>query len=207
MSSRFAGTFRIDARPGHVTGTVHDPQGRPPAGAGVLIRGTTYAQGQQTSFETTTGADGTYALRVSDGRYEAKAWIDFTYDGTFYSRHLHPLSGNSSTQIDSAVGGNLDFQWRLTGLNAHSTPPGHVDTDFYGVSIELSYCGLPAGRIARVGTTAFLPDGSSRPFLPGLDDADVSYESLEVRFALWEGFHARSYSGGGITPTTVYVRD
>lgn len=153
-----------EARPGYVTGTVFDAQGRPLAGAGVLISGTTFAQGQRTDFETTTGADGTYAVRVPDGRYQAKAWVNVEYGGAFFSRLLHPLSGNPYSEIDSSEGGTLDFQWRLSGLSAYSTPPGEDDTDFYGASIDFSYCGLPADAYCDAKYEAFpdapIPGGS-----------------------------------------------
>lgn len=157
---------RIQPRPGYITGTVFDTQGRPLPGAGVLITGTTFEQGQRTSFEATTDENGTYAVRVPDGRYEAKAWTDVTFNGAFFSRLLHPLSGTPSTQVDSTVGGNLDFQWRLTGLTAYSTPPGSSDTDFYGASIDLSYCGLPANAYCSADynsfpTTPIAPEGST----------------------------------------------
>lgn len=292
-------TPRIQPRPGYVTGTVFDTQGRPLAGAGVQIYGTTFEQGQRTSFETVTGPDGTYAIRVPDGRYRASAWVDVTYQGAFFSRHLHPLSGNANSEVDSSAGGNHDFQWRLTGLTAGTIPPGTSPTDFYGASIDFSYCGLPAnpycsaeydgfptGPIAPGGSTlrvtltpiaplidgtqgrvltyefvvapqdpeypygtvmpplpdypnggggrtvlgrdwpyhstdlndiplgiyamtavATLPDGTSVPLLLGLDPADVTHDSVEVRFEPWEGFHARSYSGGGLEQLDVYVRD
>jgi Carboxypeptidase regulatory-like domain len=139
------GDEAAEAAPGFVRGTVYDTQGRPLAGAGVLISGTTFEQGQRTSFDAVTDANGVYSIRVPDGRYEAKAWIDREFDGHLFSRLLHPRSGNPNTQIDSTVGGTLDFEWRLAGLTAYSTPPGSDATDFYGASIDLSYCGLPAG--------------------------------------------------------------
>lgn len=150
----------IAPRPGFVSGTVFDTQGRPLAGAGVLISGTTYVQGQRTSFETVTGADGTYSVRVPDGRYGAKAWIDVDYQGVTFSRVLHPLSGNPNSEIDSEVGGNIDFQWVLTGL---ISPPGDDASDYYGASIDFAYCGLPADAYCSFDYGAF-PD---RPIAPG----------------------------------------
>lgn len=154
---------QLAPEPGFITGTVFDTQGRPLAGAGVLITGTTFEQGQRTEFETVSGADGTYSVRVPDGRYQAKAWIDLEFGGTFFSRLLHPLSGKPSAEVDSTVGGNLDFQWRLSGLTAYSTPPGEDDTDFYGASIDLSYCGLPADAYCDAAYDAF-PEA---PIAPG----------------------------------------
>ncbi len=179
---------RIQPRPGHVTGTVFDTKGQPLAGAGVLIAGTTFGQGQRTSFETTTDANGTYSVRVPDGRYEASAWVNVTFDGAFFSRLLHPLTGDPRTAVDSAVGGNLDFQWRLSGLTAYGTPPGRDPTDFYGASIDLSYCGLPANAycsdayeafpatVPPAGSTVRLTLTPTGPLIDGSQGQELSFE-------------------------------
>ncbi|MEX2536149.1 MAG: carboxypeptidase-like regulatory domain-containing protein [Trueperaceae bacterium] len=157
---------QIAPQAGYISGTTFDPQGRPLAGAGVLIYGTTYTQGQRTEFETVSGPNGTFSVRVPDGRYQAKAWIDREMAGRFFSRVLHPVSGNPGTEVDSLIGGNLDFQWRLSGLSANSTPPGTSASDFYGAAIDFSYCGLPATAYCTmdddgVPTTPIAPGGST----------------------------------------------
>jgi len=162
---------RVGARPGFVTGTVFDTQGQPLPGAGVRIAGTTYTQGQRTSFETVTGPDGTYAVRVPDGRYSARAWVDTTYEGVHFSRILHPLSGNPNTEVDSVDGGTLDFQWRLTGLHS---PPGDDPSDYYGASIDFAYCGLPADAYCSTGYDAF----PTRPIAPGGSNVVVALTPL-----------------------------
>ncbi len=179
---------RVQPRPGHITGTVFDTQGQPLAGAGVLITGTTFGQGQRTSFETTTDANGTYSVRVPDGRYEASAWVNVTFDGSFFSRLLHPLSGDPRTAVDSTVGGNLDFQWRLSGLTAYATPPGRDPTDFYGASIDLSYCGLPASAycsaayddfpatVPPAGSTVRLTLTPTGPRIDGSPGQELNFE-------------------------------
>ncbi len=144
-------------RPGYVSGVVLDTQGRPLAGARVYLSGTTFTQGQKTSFETVTKADGTYSLRVPDGRYSAKASQTVTFNGATYSFILYPLSGNPKTEVDSSEGGSLDFQWRLSGLSAYSGAGATKPLDFYGASIELSYCGLPAEAYCRSSYTDLTP--------------------------------------------------
>ncbi|WP_181392103.1 carboxypeptidase-like regulatory domain-containing protein [Deinococcus irradiatisoli] len=144
-------------KPGYVSGVVLDPQGRPLPGARVYLTGTTFTQGQKTSFETQTGTDGTYAVRVPDGRYSAKVSQTVTYNGTTYSFILYPLSGNPRTEVDSSEGGSLDFQWRLSGLSAYSAPGASEPTDYYGASINLSYCGLPARAYCGADYTALTP--------------------------------------------------
>ncbi|WP_197408547.1 carboxypeptidase-like regulatory domain-containing protein [Deinococcus actinosclerus] len=146
---------------GFVTGLVLDTQGRPLAGAEVFIVGTTFTQGQRTSFTAISGKDGTYAIRVPDGRYHASASVKRTLGGASFTLPLHPESGSLNTEVDSSEGGNLNFRWRLTG----SKPGGGKDwDDYYGASVDLSYCGLPAKaycneRYAEVIRTA-APGGS-----------------------------------------------
>jgi hypothetical protein len=97
---------------------------------------------------------------VPDGRYWARAWFDATLEGVLFSRILHPLSGNPDSEIDSIDGGTLDFQWRLSGLHS---PPGNNATDYYGASIDFSYCGLPADAYCSFDYGAF----PERPIAPG----------------------------------------
>lgn len=132
------------SKPGYISGRVLDTQGRPLKGAKVYISGTTFAQGQKTNFETTTGADGTYSLRVPDGRYSGKATHTSVFGGVTFGYILFPLSGDPGTEVDSTEGGTLDFQWKLTGRTAYSAAGADSPSSFYGVSIDLSYCGLPA---------------------------------------------------------------
>lgn len=197
---------RIAPRPGFVTGTAFDTLGEPMQGAFVSITGTTFEQGQRTEFETVTGADGTYAVRVPDGRYQAKAWIDRNFAGQMFSRLLHPVTGSPNFEVDSTVGGNIDFQWRLTGLTAYSTPPGSEPSDFHGAAIDLSYCGLPATAYCTVeGTgvpaTPIAPGGSTvtitlTPTGPLIDGSEGRV--LEWRFVMTEQDPDYPYGGAAI---------
>lgn len=144
-------------RPGYVTGLVLDTQGRPLAGARIFISGTTFTQGQKTSFETETKADGTYSLRVPDGRYQAKASYTTTFEGQTFSFFMDPASGNPSTSVDSSEGGNLNFRWKLSGVRAGSGAGASRHSDFYGSSVDFSYCGLPAEAYCADKYTALTP--------------------------------------------------
>ena len=159
-------------RRGFVTGLILDTQGRPLAGAEVFIVGTTFTQGQRTSFTAVSGQDGTYAIRVPDGRYHASASVKRTMSGAPFTLPLHPESGTLNSEVDSSEGGNLNFRWRLTGSKPGS---GKDWDDHYGASVELSYCGLPAraycneryGEVIRtaapensVVTLTFTPQGN-----------------------------------------------
>lgn len=144
-------------KPGYVSGLVLDTQGRPLAGARVFLNGTTFTQGQKTSFETETKADGTYSLRVPDGRYQARASYTTTFEGQTFSFFMDPASGNPSTSVDSSEGGNLNFRWKLSGLRAGSGAGASRDTDFYGSSVDFSYCGLPAKAYCAEKYSAVTP--------------------------------------------------
>jgi hypothetical protein len=134
----------VKPKPGFIAGRVLDTQGRPLAGASVYVYGVTYTQGQKVNFETQAGKDGTFSIRVPDGRYRAKATTIQKYGDKTFGFVLYPLSGNPNTEVDSTDGGTLDFQWKLSGLSAYSAAPGSRYSDFYGAGIYFSYCGLPA---------------------------------------------------------------
>lgn len=281
----------VKIQPGYIVGRVLDTQGRPLAGANVRITGTTFAQGQRTEFDTTTKTDGTYSIRVPDGRYKAKATFTKAWNGNTYGFILYPLSGDPNTEIDSTEGGVLNFQWKLSGRSAYSAAGATGATDFYGAAVEVSYCGLPAraycnekytdvtpgaapegstvtltftpraplvdGTVGKAITytfktvalappggypytipsgggrttigadwpyhskeftdiplgayvmtaTATLPDGTKKPLRLGLKDNDVEHTSVNVNFAPWDDFNPRSYIGGGLKVTKVYMRD
>lgn len=150
------------AKRGYVSGIVLDTQGRPLAGVEVYIYGTTFEQGQRTDFHVQTRADGTYAARVPDGRYRADATLTRAFAGATFELKLHPESGSDKTEVDSTEGGTLNFRWRLTG----SRPGGGKDwQNFYGASVNLSYCGLPANAYCDSHYTdigaAVAPGGST----------------------------------------------
>ncbi|MBI0444876.1 carboxypeptidase-like regulatory domain-containing protein [Deinococcus sp. DB0503] len=139
---------------GFISGLVLDPQGRPLAGAEISIVGTTFTQGQRTSFTVQTKADGTYSVRVPDGRYHATATIVRELAGVSFRLPLHPESGSLNTEVDSSEGGNLNFRWRLTGKKPGG---GNGYSDFYGASVLLSYCGLPASAYCDARYSAITP--------------------------------------------------
>ncbi|WP_295813746.1 carboxypeptidase-like regulatory domain-containing protein [uncultured Deinococcus sp.] len=142
------------ARRGYVSGVALDTQGRPLPGAEVYLWGTTFAQGQRTDFRVQTKADGTYSIRVPDGRYRASAKVTRTLAGATFELPLHPASGSDSTEVDSSEGGTLNFRWRLSG----SKPSGGKDwDDAYGASVNLSYCGLPASAYCDAKYAALAP--------------------------------------------------
>lgn len=147
---------------GFITGLVLDTQGRPLGGAEVYLVGTTFVQGQRTNFTVLTKADGTYSVRVPDGRYHAQAWVKRDLAGTSFRLPLHPESGTLNTEVDSSEGGNLNFRWRLSGKKAGG---GSDWNSFYGASIDFSYCGLPAKAYCdeRYGSvpSGAAPEGST----------------------------------------------
>lgn len=196
---------------GYVSGVVLDTQGRPLAGARVYLEGTTFTQGQRTSFETQTGRDGSYALRVPDGRYHAKASYTTQYGGSTYSFLLYPESGNPRTEVDSSEGGNLNFRWKLSGLTAYSAPGASRPDDFYGASVNFSYCGLPAAaycdaRYTEV-TPGAAPGGSTitvtltprGPLVDGTAGKPVTYTFKAAPLSPPGGYPYTNPNGGGRT--------
>lgn len=193
---------------GYVTGLVLDTQGRPLAGAEVFIVGTTFTQGQRTSFTAVTKADGTYSLRVPDGRYHASASVKRALGGATFTLPLHPESGSLNTEVDSSEGGNLNFRWRLSG----SKPGGGSDwDDTYGASIDFSYCGLPAKAYCderysaavpgaapegSVVTLTFTPQGK---LIDGTAGKPVVYTFRAAPLAPPGGYPYTDPNGGGRT--------
>ena len=104
-----------------------------------------------------TRADGSYSLRVPDGRYSAKASYTTTYDGLTYSFFLDPAGGNPNAEVDSSEGGNFNFRWKLSGLRAGSGAGASRYSDFYGSGVSLSYCGLPASAYCAAKYTDLVP--------------------------------------------------
>jgi hypothetical protein len=96
-----------------VRGTATDTEGRPVAGAEVVVDNALLSNSAVTG---TTGGDGGYRLTVPDGSWRVYARVDVTYHGRRYRFDLHPSDHDSFAGRDGAV---RDFRWRLTG----PTPP------------------------------------------------------------------------------------
>ncbi|MGH2645323.1 MAG: carboxypeptidase-like regulatory domain-containing protein, partial [Chitinophagaceae bacterium] len=112
---------------GYATGKVTDAQGKPIAGAKILLDNTiVYAA----YINSTTGNDGTYSVKMPTGAYgvwKAYATITKEYNGKSYSLDLCPDNTNSFNE-DGAV---CNFTWKLTGKVPND------DYAYYGGSIDM----------------------------------------------------------------------
>ncbi len=109
----------------HVTGTVVDTQGRPIAGAKILLDGTIL---HDAYLRGTTGEDGSYRIKAQPGAWMAYAEFEKAYNGRTYPLELHP--GSSDSIGDD--GGVRDFTWKLEGrspLNEYVYYGGFIIVD------------------------------------------------------------------------------
>lgn len=110
---------------GYVTGAITDTQGKPIAGAEVVIDNTMI---YNSNLLTNSDAEGKYKVKLN-GHFTWAAYATFKkkYNGKNYKFHLHPDDENSFTS-DGAV---RNFSWKLTGQRPES------NTSFYGSWIQL----------------------------------------------------------------------
>lgn len=110
-------------QPGYVTGKVVDGQGKPVAGADILLDNSilyaSYIKGK-------TDKDGHYKIKVSTGVWLVTASYNATYNGKTYIVQMTPEDESS---VDNN-GGVRNFTWKLSG------DPG--GSDFYGGFIQLT---------------------------------------------------------------------
>ncbi len=93
--------------PGYATGVVADKAGKPIPGAIVFLDGVLDQNQQQT-----TGADGSYRMRLQPGAYRAMAWFFHKYEGMTFKIDLKPSSTDTFDNVDGAI---RNFTWELTG--------------------------------------------------------------------------------------------
>ncbi len=125
----------LKAKPGYVVGRVTTMAGKPLAGVGVGIFGTT-AAGDRTRFEVETAANGQYSLRVPDGIYGIAAYYETTYQGKNYRFTLFPTDGKTAPGHDASAGIVKNFIWKISGLKPNQKPGeegAHTEgTKYYG---------------------------------------------------------------------------
>jgi hypothetical protein len=118
------------AKPLTVAGVCVDEAGRPLKNISLVVAGTTMA-GEKALLRARSKADGSFSLRVPDGRYAVQANRDIQY-----SFRLHPEDEVEGQEHDAAEGVVKKFIWKLSGL----TPSAEVG-DPYGDSEYLKYHG------------------------------------------------------------------
>lgn len=110
---------------GYVTGTVTDTQGKPLAGAALVIDNTLI---YNSNLLTTSNSEGKYKVKLSGAfTWLATASFEKTYNGKKYTFKLHPESNEAFTS-DGAV---RNFSWKLSGQRPES------GSAFYGAYIQL----------------------------------------------------------------------
>lgn len=160
------------SRPGTVTGTVVDTQGRPIAGARVWIQPSITTG----LVEVRTDANGRYlAQGLVDVPYTAKAWTYVTYNGRQLCLRLGMGSPADYDSFVPSQGAVRDFRWQLTGpiedlrnLNEYFGGMLRVmNTGYYtGGRIELTF--TPTGPRIDGSTVA--------PFTRTLNDPGRDYD-------------------------------
>lgn len=101
-----------DSSAGVVKGKVTTSDGKPLAGAKVLISSVIWYNSNNV---VSTGADGTYSRRLTDinnDAWYAYAYIDKEFNGKIYHMDLHP---ESTDDIFPGKGAVRNFTWKLTG--------------------------------------------------------------------------------------------
>lgn len=113
------------AETGYATGTAHDTQGKPIAGAKILLENRVF---YASYIDGSTKEDGSYRIKAQPGAWKAQASIKKAYNGKTYTLELRPDNVDSF----SDEGAVRNFVWTLEGR----TPDN--DYGYYGGFIQLS---------------------------------------------------------------------
>jgi hypothetical protein len=146
-------------RPGYVIGRAVNTQGKPLSGVRIRVFGTTTA-GEKTSFETKTGANGTYSVRLPRGNYHV-GWAHYLVPapaGPAYGLPLHPTDSDISDQ-DSGPGIVENFVLKTSG-RISSLGDAASDLSYYGGYITVEGGTLENGDFLS-GYTYRFPAGSA----------------------------------------------
>lgn len=119
-----AGNGTPKATTGYATGTVLDTQGKPIAGAKILLDNSVY---YASYIHGSTKEDGSYRIKAQPGAWRAEASLKKEYNGKTYTLELHPDSIDS---FDDR-GAVRNFVWKLEGRTPKS------DYGYYGGFIQL----------------------------------------------------------------------
>lgn len=120
-----AGEYAVAAEKGYATGRAVDTQGKPIAGAKVLLDNRMF---YASYIDGTTREDGSYRIRMLPGAWKADASFRKAYNGRTYILALEPDS-DDSFDGDGIV---RNFTWKLEGRTPRS------DYGYYGGFIQLS---------------------------------------------------------------------
>ncbi len=116
---------QAQAQAGYATGKVVDTQGRPIAGAKILLDNSVF---YNSYIHGSTGEDGTYRIKAQPGAWMAQASFKKNYNGQTYNLELHP---DKSDSFDDE-GAVRNFTWKLEGrtpLNEYGYYGGLIQLD------------------------------------------------------------------------------
>ena len=125
------------AGPGTITGRVTYADGRPLAGAHILVNAREY----DSQTERRSGADGTYAIKlaVPDGTYDMYGWVGpVDFNGHQYELPLTFTGGDPGAIAYPADGLVQDLTWQTTGEGNWDPIPGEpqsLNGGWLGVSV------------------------------------------------------------------------
>ncbi len=151
---------KLAPRAGYIIGRCIDMRGKPLAGVGVRVFGTTQKGGETTSFETKTDATGKYAVKLPAGNFHV-GWAHYFTDapsGPPYALPLHPLDGSNDDQ-NSTPGIVEDLVLKINGRISPKNDPDS-DLSYYGGFITVEGGTLENGNFLD-GYNYKFPAGSS----------------------------------------------
>ncbi len=156
-----AGNATPKAEAGYATGVVLDTQGKPIAGAKILLDNSVF---YNSYIHGSTQEDGTYRIKAQPGAWRAYASFKKTYNGKTYSLDLHPDTIDSFDD----TGAVRNFVWKLEGRepeNEYNYYGGLVtifqDTDFHDDMEDVELTLTPSGPLidGSEGKTLVLRQG------------------------------------------------
>ena len=150
----------LKPRPGYIIGRCVDMRGKPLAGVGIRVFGTTQNQGQKTSYETKTNAHGQYAVKLPAGNF-ALGWAHYftaAPEGPPYALPLYPIDGSKDDQ-DSKPGIVEVCVLKISGRISPKKDPSS-DLSYYGGYITVEGGALENGNFID-GYNYKFPAGSA----------------------------------------------
>ncbi len=179
-------------RPGSLTGTIRDEQGRPIAAPGarclIGVEGISEKSGEKVDYAPGVRPDGTYEARLVDGVYHPiRAVLEVAWNGSSYRFDLDPVQDDTADR-DSKDGIVQDFVWRLSGphFRYRQNPDPKSWTHWYGASVRLSPSGY-RNDLSQPVTPP--PDGTRYSFT--LEPVGKRIDGAEARTLTFE----RTFTG------------
>lgn len=123
------------AQAGTISGQVFNQQGNALPHTLILIRQGDF-DGGNVLYQTHTGDDGFYSLKVPDAPYRVDALVQLLYRNARWQLYAHPDDDSNDLQ-DSTNGIIKNFTWHLIGLQPDGDPKNPFDS--YGGHVLLYF--------------------------------------------------------------------